>query len=96
MDVDADAISLAPIPSGKFNDSYYVLAGGTEYVLRIAPSRNAVFCFYEREMMRQEPFIHQMLLPMQTVPWPTYTCLTTTTASCRVIFSSWNACPVSP
>ena len=68
MDVDADAISLAPIPSGKFNDSYYVLAGGTEYVLRIAPSRNAVFCFYEREMMRQEPFIHQMLLDRTTVP----------------------------
>ena len=68
LDVDIESISLAPIPSGKFNDSYYVLAGGTEYVLRIAPSRKAVFCFYEREMMRQEPYIHQLLLERTSVP----------------------------
>ena len=58
LDVEADAISLAPIPTGIFNDSYYILANGQEYVLRVAPPRNAVFCFYEREMMRQEPYIH--------------------------------------
>ncbi|HQH52725.1 MAG TPA: aminoglycoside phosphotransferase family protein [Candidatus Hydrogenedentes bacterium] len=68
LDVEADAISLAPIPTGIFNDSYYILANGQEYVLRVAPPRNAVFCFYEREMMRQEPYIHRLLLENTTVP----------------------------
>lgn len=68
LKVDPDFISLAPIPTGKFNDSYYILAHNSEYVLRIAPSRNAVFCFYEKGMMRQEPHIHQLLLDNTTVP----------------------------
>lgn len=67
-DIHTDAISLAPIPTGKFNDSYYVLAGGEEYVLRIAPPHNDIYCFYEREMMRQEPAIHALLLEKTSVP----------------------------
>lgn len=68
LDVDMDSVSLAPVPTGKFNDSYYILAGKKEYVLRIAPPPNAVFCFYEKDMMRQEPAIHQLLLEKTTVP----------------------------
>jgi fructosamine-3-kinase len=41
---------------------------GQELVLRIAPPRDAVFVFYEREMMRQEPAIHTLLIEKTTVP----------------------------
>ncbi|MFO7973157.1 MAG: aminoglycoside phosphotransferase family protein [Candidatus Hydrogenedentota bacterium] len=68
LDVDTDSVSLAPIPTGKFNDSYYILARKQEYVLRIAPQRNSVFCFYEKNMMRQEPDIHRLLLEKTSVP----------------------------
>jgi len=30
-------VRLAPVPTGKFNTSFYVATGGREYVLRIAP-----------------------------------------------------------
>lgn len=59
---------FTPIPTGKFNTSYFVRVDGQELVLRIAPPRNAVFVFYEREMMRQEPAIHALLLEKTTVP----------------------------
>jgi len=61
-------VTFAPIPTGKFNTSYFVDAGGAEYVLRIAPPRDAVFVFYERDMMRQEPGIHELLLGETSVP----------------------------
>lgn len=64
----AGSIRFKPIPTGKFNTSYYVQADDTELVLRIAPDRNAVFLFYERDMMRQEPGIHMLLLEKTTVP----------------------------
>jgi len=57
-----------PIPTGKFNTSYFVRLDGQEYVLRIAPPRDAVFVFYERDMMRQEPAIHDIILRKTTVP----------------------------
>ena len=62
------AVSATLITTGKFNTSYYVRAGGEELVLRIAPPRDAVFVFYEREMMRQEPGIHSLLLEKTGVP----------------------------
>ncbi len=68
LNVDPASISLAPIPTGKFNDSYYVLANNREFVLRVAPSRNAVFCFYEKNMMWQETRIHELLLEKTAVP----------------------------
>jgi aminoglycoside phosphotransferase (APT) family kinase protein len=37
-------------------------------VLRIAPPTDAVFVFYERDMMRQEPGIHGLLLRETSVP----------------------------
>ena len=61
-------IQIAPIPTGKFNDSYFVLADNEPLVLRIAPPRNAVFCFYEKDMMRQEPDIHLLLQKKTDVP----------------------------
>ena len=56
------------IRTGKFNTSFYVDAGGEQYVLRIAPPSDSVFLFYERDMMRQEPDIHALLLEKTAVP----------------------------
>ncbi len=62
------ALSFEPIPTGKFNTSFFVSAGDEELVLRIAPPRDAVFVFYERDMMQQEPGIHALVLAETTVP----------------------------
>ena len=63
-------ISFRRIVTGKFNTSYFVRAGDEQLVLRIAPPRDSVFVFYERDMMRQEPDIHKLLLSETTVPVP--------------------------
>jgi aminoglycoside phosphotransferase (APT) family kinase protein len=68
-DVSGD-ISLRRIVTGKFNTSYFVNAGNEQLVLRIAPPRDSVFVFYERDMMRQEPDIHELVLSQTTVPVP--------------------------
>ena len=62
------AVTLERIRTGKFNTSYFVRAGGEDLVLRIAPPSDAVFCFYERDMMKQEPGIHRLLREKTTVP----------------------------
>ena len=59
---------VSPITTGKFNTSYFVITDCGEWVLRIAPPRDAVFVFYERDMMRQEPGIHARLLESTAVP----------------------------
>jgi aminoglycoside phosphotransferase (APT) family kinase protein len=64
----ADSISLQPIATGKFNSSYFVSAGGRQWVLRVAPPDDAVYVFYERAMMRQEPELHAVLRAETTVP----------------------------
>ena len=68
-DVSGD-ISFRRIVTGKFNTSYFVRAGNEQLILRIAPPRDSVFVFYERDMMRQEPDIHKLLLSETTVPVP--------------------------
>ena len=61
-------ISASPIPTGKFNTSFFVTVGDEDLVLRIAPHRDAVFLFYERDMMRQEPEIHHRMRAETRVP----------------------------
>ena len=61
-------ICFEPIPTGKFNTSFFVRDGDEELVLRIAPPRDAAFVFYERDMMRQEPGIHALVLAETSVP----------------------------
>ncbi|MCA9970337.1 MAG: aminoglycoside phosphotransferase family protein [Anaerolineales bacterium] len=61
---------FSTIPTGKFNVSYRVELADRELVLRIAPPRSAVFVFYERLMMRQEPQLHALLLAETAVPVP--------------------------
>ncbi|MBD3321021.1 MAG: phosphotransferase [Chitinivibrionales bacterium] len=66
----AEHALLSRIPTGKFNTSYYADIGADQYVLRIAPPRDSVFVFYERDMMKQEPGIHALLLEKTSVPVP--------------------------
>ena len=66
----AGPMRITPISMGKFNDSFFVDAGDDQLVLRIAPPRDSVFCFYEREMMRQEPGIHALVRERTQVPVP--------------------------
>lgn len=61
-------VSITAISTGKFNDSYFVSTPTEELVLRIAPPRDAVFCFYEKNMMQQEPGIHQLLREKTEIP----------------------------
>jgi len=61
-------VTFEPIRTGKFNTSFFVRVGAEELVLRIAPPSDSVFCFYERDMMKQEPGIHGLLLEKTTVP----------------------------
>jgi len=61
-------ISVERIRTGKFNTSYFVGTGIEDLVLRIAPPSDAVFLFYERAMMRQEPQLHQILRAQTSVP----------------------------
>ena len=61
-------LSFERITTGKFNTSYYVKADACRYVLRIAPEPGTPCLFYERDMMRQEPSIHALLLEKTTVP----------------------------
>ncbi len=61
-------VSIAPVPTGKFNESFYVRSSGVDWVVRVAPADESVFVFYERDMMLQEPEIHRKLLSSTSVP----------------------------
>jgi aminoglycoside phosphotransferase (APT) family kinase protein len=61
-------ITLNRITTGLFNTSYFVGSTSGEMVIRIAPPADTVFVFYERDMMKQEPDIHRMLLERTDVP----------------------------
>ena len=61
-------VLVEPIATGKFNTSFFVSVDGEKLVLRVAPPRDAVFVFYERDMMRQEPEIHRLLREKTSVP----------------------------
>ncbi|MFP4055401.1 MAG: phosphotransferase family protein [Candidatus Brocadiia bacterium] len=62
-------VRLERIPTGKFNDSYFVsTAEGREVVLRVAPPDDAGFLFYERGMMAQEPGVHRLVRQRTAIP----------------------------
>ncbi len=58
------------IPTGLFNTSYIVDTADGRLVLRIAPPADTTVLFYEKDMMRQEPSVHRILLEKTTVPVP--------------------------
>ena len=63
-------VSFQRITTGKFNTSFFVRAGDERLVLRIAPPRDSVLVFYERDMMRQEQHIHELVRSETAVPVP--------------------------
>jgi aminoglycoside phosphotransferase (APT) family kinase protein len=65
---DPAQLAFEPIRTGKHNTSYYVRGAGDELVLRISPSDDAGFLFYERRMMAQEPQLHALLRAETSVP----------------------------
>ncbi len=63
--------AVKPIPIGRFNTSFYVrTTTGPDLVVRIAPSEDAGFVFYERGMMAQEPEIHTIVRRRTDIPAP--------------------------
>ena len=68
LPLDPAHLVFEPIRTGKHNTSYYVGGWETELVLRISPSDDAGFLFYERRMMAQEPQLHALLRAETAVP----------------------------
>ncbi len=60
--------SIQGTPTGKFNNSYFVTTDKAEFVLRIAPEKSTKVLFYERDMMRREPGIHNLVLKYTSIP----------------------------
>lgn len=58
------------IPTGHFNDSYFVETSSNAYVLRIAPADETPKLFYEQRMMRQEPGLHELVRTRTDIPVP--------------------------
>jgi len=67
-ELDGQVESFEPIRTGKFNTSYWVHTRRQDYVLRVAPPPGTVLLFYERDMMRQEPEVHALVLARTQVP----------------------------
>ncbi len=68
LESDAEITAFEPIPTGKFNTSWTVSTEEGDYVLRVAPPDDAVYLFYERRMMHQEPDLHRLLRAETNVP----------------------------
>ncbi|GAB4569591.1 MAG: hypothetical protein Kow0047_22890 [Anaerolineae bacterium] len=68
LSVEPSMLSFRPIRTGKHNLSYWVDYGRERFVLRIAPSDDTGLLFYERDMMRQEPEIHQIIRDRTDIP----------------------------
>lgn len=66
--VDEHDLKFTRVTTGKFNTTYFVDGAGTPLVLRIAPSDDAGFVFYERGMMAQEPGIHTIIRQQTSAP----------------------------
>ena len=67
--LSSPVISLRGIPTGKFNTSYWIsTAGGGDFVIRIAPNAQIPMLFYERNMIAQEPVVHQLVRQNTEIP----------------------------
>ncbi|HOM71375.1 MAG TPA: aminoglycoside phosphotransferase family protein [Armatimonadota bacterium] len=70
LPVKEENLVFEPVPTGKFNTTYFVRDTDKEMVLRIAPRDDAGFIFYERGMMAQEPPLHAIVRERTSVPVP--------------------------
>jgi aminoglycoside phosphotransferase (APT) family kinase protein len=68
LEVDPPTIHLMPITTGKHNASFWVIAKQQRWVLRVAPPNSTGLLFYERQMMRQEPSLHELMRSRTTIP----------------------------
>lgn len=69
--------SIEPIATGKHNSTYMVrlldapaAVDGDRAILRVAPSDDAGFVFYEQNMMSREPAIHAEVMHNTAIPVP--------------------------
>ena len=68
-----ESLDVQRIPTGKFNESYFVSGSTGDVVLRIAPPPGTPVLFYERDMMRREPRIHSIVREHTRTPIPRIT-----------------------
>lgn len=68
IDADEHSLKFTRVTTGKFNTTYFVDGAETQLVLRIAPPDDAGFVFYERGMMVQEPWIHNIIRERTSAP----------------------------
>lgn len=86
LDCACERLQISPVPTGKFNTSFYITTDTAEYVLRIAPASEDEFLFYERDMMMQEPDLHTFIRSETNVPVPKVIAYD---FSCKDISRSW-------
>jgi fructosamine-3-kinase len=67
-DADPASLRFTPIRTGRHNTSYWVDSNLGRYVLRVAPSDDLGFLFYERRMIRQEPELHAIIRDRTVIP----------------------------
>jgi len=68
LQADPDSLHLTPIRTGRHNSSYWIESNLGRFVLRIAPPDEAGFLFYERQMIRQEPKLHNLIRARTSIP----------------------------
>ncbi|GAB4377532.1 MAG: hypothetical protein Kow00121_27180 [Elainellaceae cyanobacterium] len=68
LNVAPAELQLQPIATGKHNASFWVVAEPQRWVLRVAPPDSTGLLFYERQMMRQEPALHELIRARTTIP----------------------------
>jgi fructosamine-3-kinase len=66
----AGAEQITPLTGGEFNSAFAARAGGGEYVVKIAPDRNAPVLSYERNLMRQELACYDLIREKTTIKIP--------------------------
>ncbi len=68
FDLRENEVELEKCTTGKFNSTYYVQSSEGPLVLRISPPADSGFLFYERNMMAQEPGVHELVLKHTSAP----------------------------
>ncbi len=68
LQADPDSLRLTPIRTGRHNTSFWIESDLGRFVLRIAPPDEAGFLFYERQMIRQEPELHNLIRARTSIP----------------------------
>lgn len=68
VDADSAELRFEAVRTGLFNTTFFVDGAPRPLVIRIAPSDDTEFVFYERGMMAQEPAIHRLIRERTSAP----------------------------